>query len=130
MSDLEKLIAKADEEVRSKKQQVHSTRRAAKTVSSQKVNLAGWIGVGVLICAALVAISFSFMPVSKQAIRSDLEMTLQAAHDTVEEYRRINGRLPQRIPVTALAGLVRFEPGNGSYTLTTSLNGITLTRTY
>jgi uncharacterized membrane protein YukC len=130
MSDLEKLIAKADEEARTRKQQAYATRSTSRTVSTQKFNLAGWIAVGVILCAALVAISFSFMPVSKQTIRSDLEMTLAAAHDTVEEYRRINGRLPERIPVTALASLVRFEPGNNGYTLTTSINGITLSRTY
>jgi uncharacterized membrane protein YukC len=130
MSDLEKLIAKADEEVRAKKQQAHSTHRASRTVSSQKFNLVGWIGVGVILCAALVAISLSVMPVSKQAIRADLEATLTAAHDTVEEYRRINGRLPERIPVTALAGLVRFEPTNGGYRLSTTINDMTLSRTY
>ena len=130
MSDLDKLIAKANEDVRTKKQQVYSTRRATMAPSSQKLNLVGWIGVGIIICVALFAISVTLMPVSKQAIRTDLEATLAAAHDTVEEYRRINGRLPERIPVTALASLVHFEPSNGGYRLSTTINGMTLSRTY
>jgi len=48
----------------------------------------------------------------------------------VEEYRRINNRLPERIPVTALASLVHYERRNGGYHLSTSLNGMTLSRDY
>ena len=130
MSDLEKLIAKADVEVRTKKEQASFHGHDRKTTDRQNFSAVGWIVLGLIFAVALFGIFHGFMPVSAKAVKSDLNAALDAAHDTVEEYRHINGRLPERIPVTALASLVRFERSNGGYRLTTSMNSLTLSRTY
>jgi hypothetical protein len=130
MSDLEKLIARADVEVRIKKEVTRSYGHDSSTAVRQNFSAAGWIALGVIFAVALFGISQAFMPLSAKAVKSDLNAALDAAHDTVEEYRRINDRLPERIPVTALANLVHFERRNGGYHLSTSLNGMTLSRDY
>ena len=130
MSDLEKLIAKADEEVRTRKKSARSRSHNGSAASRQRFSIAGWITLCVILAIALFGISQALMPVSAKAVRSDLNAALDAARDTVEEYRRINSRLPERIPVTALANLVDFERRNGGYHLSTSLNGMTLSRDY
>lgn len=130
MSDLESLIAKADEETRSRKQPGESSRSKAKPSATKKPTLAAWVVMGLILAFSLFFIGQTFIPVSQKAIRSDLEAALEAAHDTIEEYRRVNGRLPEHVPVTALASLVRFEPSNDGYRLTSSINGITLSRDY
>ena len=130
MSDLEKLIAKADQEAHTRKSKARPRGNTSSGPSRQVFSLASWIALGVIFAVALFGISQAFMPISAKVVKSDLNAALDAAHDTVEEYRRINGRLPERIPVTALASLVRFERSNGGYRLTTSMNSLTLSRTY
>ena len=83
-----------------------------------------------IFAVALFFIFQTFMPVSAKAVKSDLNAALDAAHDTVEEYRRLNDRLPEHIPATALANLVHYERRDGGYHLSTSLNGVTLSRDY
>jgi hypothetical protein len=130
MSDSEKLIAKADTETRTKKDQARIHGHPSRAATRQNFSVAGWIALAVIFAVALFGISQAFMPVSAKVVKSDLNAALDAAHDTVEEYRRINGRLPERIPVTALASLVDFERRNGGYHLSTSLNGMALSRDY
>ena len=130
MTDLEKLIAKADQEAHTRKSKARPRGNTSSGPSRQVFSLASWIAIGVIFAVALFAIGQALMPVSAEAVKSDLNAVLDAAHDTVEEYRRINGRLPERIPVTALANLVHFERRNGGYHLSTSLNGMTLSRNY
>ncbi len=130
MSDLENLIAKANKEVRTRKSSARSRNHNGRAASRQRFLIAGWITLCVVLAVALFGISQALIPVSAKAVRSDLNAALDAARDTVEDYRRINGRLPERIPVTALANLVHFERRNGGYHLETSLNGITLSRDY
>ena len=130
MSDLEKLIAKADQEARTRKSKARPRGNTSSAPSRQGFPLASWIALGVIFAVALFGISQAFMPVSAKVVKSDLNAALDAAHDIVEEYRSINGRLPERIPVTALANLVQYERRNGGYHLSTSMNSMTLSRTY
>ena len=130
MSDLEKLIARADAETRTKKEHARFQGHPSRAATRQNFSAAGWIALGLIFAVALFGIFHGFMPVSAKVVKSDLNAALDAAHDTVEEYRRINERLPERIPVTALANLVHFERRNGGYHLSTSLNGMTLSRNY
>ncbi len=130
MSDLEKLIARADTEARTRKEFTRSRSLSGHGASRQKISLAGWVALGLIFAVALLGIVHGFMPVSAKAVKADLNTALDAARDAVEEYRRINGHLPERIPVSALANLVHFERRNGGYHLRTSLNGITLSRDY
>jgi len=130
MSDIDDLIAAASDEQRSRHLKIQSQRQVPQRNTNGKRTLSGWLALVVLVVALGYIVVQVFMPVSQADIRTDLNTALDAAHDTVEAYRRVNGRLPERIPAAALANLVHFEQRNGGYRLSASLNDMSLSREY
>jgi hypothetical protein len=130
MGEIDELIAAASEEQRNRRLTSHPKSRGTGSIGSGKISWVSWVLLLVILGAVMLAAAQFFMPVSKSAIHADLETALVAAHDAVEEYRRLNGRLPERLPVTSLANIVHFEMNDTGYRLRATLNGVTLSRAY
>ncbi len=61
--------------------------------------------------------------VPQAAIQLQAEGVLNAARTAVEQYRKTNGSLPDRVPLAALDAMVSLEPSDGNYQLTVVLDG-------
>ena len=130
MGEIDELIAAASEEQRTRKHKSQTHYRPTGPTSRRKFSMLGWLALVVISVALFFATAQMILPVSKDAIQADLNAALDAAHDAVAEYHRLNVSLPTRVPVTALANLVHFERTGSGYRLSASLNGMTLSRDY
>lgn len=128
MSDLEKLIAAAEEQQRNQKIKARSRDLTGGEKSTRNLVVVGWIVVGVVMAVILAGLVREFLPISENVVRADLNATLDAAASAVEDYRTASGVLPDRVPAPALANLVKFEVIDGGYRLSVSMNGMTMVR--
>lgn len=128
MSDIDKLISAANKEQQTKKQQARLRKPESGLGPARKASKLWWIALVAIYAVALFNLARPFLPISEDITRSELNAVLDAAQSSVEEYLRVNGQLPDRVPATALTGMVRFEPVGDGYRLSASMNGVTLSR--
>lgn len=64
-----------------------------------------------------------FFGVPQGAVQLQAESVLTAARAAVEQHRKTNGSLPDRVPLAALDAMVSLESNDGSYQLTLVLDG-------
>ena len=89
------------------------------------------IGFSLLLVVVALAVLFAQGPelrrqifgVPQAAIQLQAESVLNAARAAVEQYRKTNGSLPDRVPLAALDAMVTMEPSDSNYQLTLVLDG-------
>ena len=128
MSDIEKKIATAYQDQKLKKERAHLHTQPDKSPIRQKVPKIIWIATLFILAVAIFTIVRPYLPVSDAVVRKELKDSLDAAQASVEEYRRANGKLPDRVPDPTLSGLVRYEATGDEYRLSLTMNGETLAR--
>jgi len=128
MSDIDNLIAAADEEQKIRKDQAAIRKQTSRSGYRGKVSKVPMIVSVLILVIAIIGLIIHFLPISEDAIRADLNATLDTAQASIEEYRREKGELPNRVPAPALSGMVQYETVGDGYRLSISMNGQTLRR--
>lgn len=67
-------------------------------------------------------------PPSRGNVVRDLESVIDQTRALVEKSRVETGKLPDRLPSSALAAVVRYEPMGNTYRLSTVIMGVRLTQ--
>ncbi len=128
MSDIDELIAAADKDQHTKKKKARLRQHESGMGLAHKASKLWWVALVTILAVGLFYLALHFMPISEDIVHSELNAAMDAAQSSVDEYLRINGQLPDRVPATALAGMVQFEPVGDGYRLSISMNGVTLSR--
>ncbi len=95
---------------------------------ARKASKLWWIALVTVLAVGLFYLARHFQPISEDIVRSELTAAMDAAQSSVDEYLRVNGQLPDRVPAPALAGMVQYETVGDGYRLSVSMNGVTLSR--
>lgn len=123
--DLQSLVSAANKQIERTENQ--HARKESTTLA--RFLTAHWLQL--LLVVVALAVLFAQGPelrrqifgVPLAAIQLQAESVLNAARAAVEQYRKTNGSLPDRVPLTALDAMVTMESSGSNYQLTVVLNG-------
>jgi hypothetical protein len=125
--DLQSLLSAADKHI----EQAGERRAHKKPTALGSFLAAHWLQLLLVMLALVVLFAHGaelrrqIFGVPQAAKHRQAEGVLNAARTAVEQYRKTNGSLPDRVPLSALDAMVSLEQSDGKYQLTMVLAGKT-----